>query len=166
MLRIDLDRLRRVGRARLDAQIAPGDAFWQDLDVTPGAPLTVHIDAQQAGEDVVVRGEVLGEFTLACRRCLEPTRVTIDEALGLLYREGEQEEDGDVRSLPAGPVLDLADPVREQVLLAVPRFANCREDCRGLCPHCGTNRNEATCDCTVEETDERWAPLRQLKKDA
>ena len=167
MLRIDLDRLRREGRARLDAEIAPGDAFWQDLDVTPNAPLHVSLEAQQAGEDVVVRGDMQGEFALSCRRCLAPTTATIDEALGLLYREGEQEEDGEVLSLPeTGTELDLAEAVREHVLLAVPRFAICREDCRGLCPHCGTNRNEAECACTEEETDERWAPLRRLKKDA
>lgn len=166
MLRIDLDRLRRDGRVRLDEEIAPDAAFWHDLDVTPSGPLTVRVDAQQAGEDVVVRGSLAGRFELPCRRCLEPTAVSIDEELGLLFREGEQEEDGEVLALPAGAQLDLAGPVREQVLLAVPRFAICREACRGLCPKCGTNRNEATCDCTDEETDERWAPLRQLKKDA
>lgn len=167
MLQIDLYRLRREGRTRLDAEIAPGDAFWQDLDVVPAAPLEVRLDAQQAGEDVVVRGALRGEFELACRRCLEPVTVSIDEEIGLLFREGEQEEDGEVLSLPeTGTELDLSGPVREQVLLAVPRFAICREGCRGLCPQCGTSWNVATCDCTEDETDERWAPLRRLKKDA
>lgn len=166
MLRIDLHRLRREGRARIEAEIPPGDAFWQNLDVAPTGPLSVALEAQQAGPDVVIRGELVGRFGLACSRCLEAVTVGIDEEVGLLYREGEAEEDGEVLALPDSDELDLAGPVREQVLLGVPRFAYCRADCRGLCPHCGTNLNEATCGCTVEELDERWAPLRRLKKDA
>ena len=167
MLRIDLDRLRKEGRRRLDADVPAGDPFWESMDVSPAAPLTVRLEAQQAGADVVVRGRIGGQFALTCSRCLEPVTVGIDEELGLLYRDGEVEEDGEVLSLPEkGTELDVAPAVREQVLLAVPRYAYCRGDCRGLCPHCGTNLNEAACGCTQEETDERWAPLRRLKKDA
>lgn len=167
MLRIDLHRLRREGRTRLDADIGPENAFWQELDVAPAAPLEVRLEAQQAGADVVVRGSVRGRFALACRRCLEPVTVGLEEDVGLLYREGEVEEDGEVLALPeTGTELDLAPAVREQVLLAVPRYASCRAECLGLCPQCGRNLNEGECDCRVEETDERWAPLRRLKKDA
>jgi uncharacterized protein len=150
----------------MEAEVPPGDAFWHELDVTPAGTLSVELEAQPAGPDVVVRGQLVGEFALSCRRCLEPVTVAIDEPIGLLYREGEPEEDGEVLALPDSDELDVTGPVREQVLLSVPRYAYCRENCRGLCPHCGTNLNEATCGCTVEEEDARWAPLRRLKKDA
>lgn len=168
MLSIDLNRLRQEGRGRLEADVPVDDPFWKDMDVTPRTPLHVRLDAQQAGHDVVVRGGISGTFGLGCRRCLEPVTVEVEEEMAILYREGEAPEDGggDVLPLPEqGTELDLTEPVREQVLLAVPRYVYCREDCRGLCPRCGTNLNQATCDCTVEEPDERWAPLRQLKKD-
>jgi uncharacterized protein len=89
----------------------------------------------------------------------------IDEEVALLYRAGEPgvDEAEDVLPLPDGAELDVTAPVREQVLLAVPRYVNCREDCRGLCPQCGTNWNEAECDCTSDELDERWEPLRRMK---
>lgn len=167
MLRIDLDRLRKEGRVRLDADVPVEDPFWESLDTAPAGPLVVRLEAQQAGPDVVVRGTIRGQFALSCRRCLEPVTAGFEEEVGLLYREGEVEEDGEVLSLPEkGTELDLTPAVTEQVLLAVPRYAYCREDCRGLCPQCGANRNEADCGCTEEETDERWAPLRRLKKDA
>ena len=168
MLHVDLNRLQRKGRARIDADIPPDSEFWADLGLEPRSPLEVRLEAQQAGPDVVVRGRVAGTFGLECRRCLEPVAVQIDEELGRLYRSGEdlaEDESEDVLPLPAGSELDLSEPVREQVLLAVPRFVHCREECKGLCPRCGTNLNEATCDCTVDENDERWAPLRQLKSD-
>ena len=168
MLHVDLNRLRREGRVVLDVAVPPDADFWRDMDVVPDAPLEVHLEAQQAGPDVVVRGRIEGRFAQECRRCLEAVEVEIDEEFGRLYREGEdlaEEESEDVLALPTGPELDLREPVREQVLLAVPPYVYCRNECQGLCPVCGTNRNEATCECTVEEEDERWAPLRRLQSE-
>ena len=168
MLHVDLNRLAREGRARLDVDIPTDAAFWEGLDLTPRSPLEVRLEAQQAGPDVVVRGTVRGEFAQECRRCLEPVTVEIDEDLSRLFRAGdelESEESEDVLPLPRDADLDLSGPVREQVMVAVPRYVYCRAECRGLCPQCGTNWNESECDCTTDETDERWAPLRQLQSD-
>lgn len=169
MLAVNLTRLGREGRVRLDVDVPADSAFWEDLDVVPTAPLEVRLEAQQAGPDVVVRGDLHGAFGMTCRRCLEPVQVDVDEEMAVLYRAGGTEEDGaggDVLPFPErGDDLDLTGPVREQVLLAVPRYVYCREDCKGLCAVCGANLNETTCECAVEEPDERWAPLRKLKKD-
>lgn len=168
MLQVDLNRLWREGRARVDVDVPPDADFWTDMEVTPRSPLEVRLEAQPAGPDVVVRGRVRGTFEQACRRCLEPVQVVIDEELGRLYRAGEALEDvesEDVLALPRDAELDLRGPVREQVLVAVPRYVYCRADCRGLCPQCGTNWNQSECDCTTDEMDERWAPLRQLQSD-
>jgi uncharacterized protein len=62
-----------------------------------------------------------------------------------------------------GHTLDLAPTLREQILLALPMDALCGEACKGLCPHCGQNLNEATCDCRADVADPRWAKLRELK---
>jgi uncharacterized protein len=166
MLTVDLNRLRRERRARIDADIAESAGFWSELELEPASPLEVRLEAQQAGLDVVVRGTVSGRFRQECRRCLEPVEVSVEEDLGRLYREGEaltEDEPEDVVALPKGAELDLSPEVREQVLLAVPQYAYCRETCQGLCPVCGINLNESTCECTVEEVDERWAPLRRLQ---
>ncbi len=167
MLLVDLNRLARDGRARIDADVPRDDPFWGGLELRPETPLDVRLEAQQAGPDVVVRGRVAGEFRLECRRCLEPVVAGIDEELGLLFRAGDvdAEEPEDVLPLPDTATLDLGPAVREQVLVAVPKYVICREDCRGLCPKCGTNLNEGTCECTTEEVDERWAPLRRLKRE-
>ncbi len=168
MLHVDLNRLQREGRARIDAEVGPGDAFWRDAELKPHSPLEVRLEAQQAGPDVVVRGQLRGQFELSCRRCLEPVVGGIDEEVGLLYRAGTEvgeDEPADVLPLPRVGSLDLADPLRELVLLAVPKYVYCREGCKGLCPGCGTNLNEAVCRCTSEDVDDRWAPLRQLKVD-
>ena len=59
--------------------------------------------------------------------------------------------------------IDLDEVLREQFYLALPMKPLCREDCAGLCPQCGTNRNTGTCSCETEPEDPRLAPLRRLK---
>ena len=168
MLLVDLNRLARDGRARVDVDIPPDAEFWQETDLRPASPLEVRLEAQQAGPDVVVRGDVRGTFDQECRRCLEPVEVEVDEEIGRLYRAGEvveAEESEDVLPLPQDADLDLSGAVREQVMVAVPRYVQCRAACKGLCPQCGTDLNESECDCTTDEMDERWAPLRQLQSE-
>ena len=57
--------------------------------------------------------------------------------------------------------LDLRDALREELLLAVPQFVECRPDCRGLCPECGANLNAGPCGCRPIR-DPRWGPLGDL----
>jgi len=81
-----------------------------------------------------------------------------DEAAG-----AEQELDaGDfVVPLEPGDSVDLTEVVRQHLVLALPLAARCREDCRGLCPRCGTNLNTGTCACDPREIDPRLEALRQ-----
>ena len=58
--------------------------------------------------------------------------------------------------------LDLKEVVREQILLALPEQAFCREDCKGLCEKCGANRNLIDCKCTESDIDPRWSALKNL----
>ena len=57
----------------------------------------------------------------------------------------------------------LEDVLREQVLLSLPVRTLCRPDCKGLCPHCGENRNQKECTCAEMETDPKWAALGELR---
>ncbi len=169
MLKVDLGRLERQHRLRLDAELAADDPIWAGTGIDLARPLAVRLEAQQVGRDVVVRGRFAGEVALECRRCLTAVRVPIEEDVAVLYQadlDAAEAEAAEVYPLPArGPELDLTPMVREQVVLAVPAFAVCAETCRGLCPTCGKNLNEGSCDCHPEVGDDRWAALRRLKSD-
>lgn len=165
MLIVDLGRLGRERRLRLEKVIGPEDPLWNGLDFRFAGPLRVELEAQTVEHDVLVRGRVVGELEYECRRCLEPVTRRLDEDISMFYRSGVAEEDAEaeeVYALPERGDLDLGPALREQVALAVPGYALCREDCRGLCPQCGTNRNQSDCDCEVEHGDDRWAALRRI----
>ena len=61
-----------------------------------------------------------------------------------------------------GSVIDVDSLVREELLLAAPDHVLCQQNCKGICPTCGADRNAATCDCGTVEIDPRWAGLKEL----
>jgi len=169
MLKLDLGRLGQERRLVIEGEIAPSDPVWEGMDAVLEGPVTARLEAQQAGADVVVRGRLEGAVAVECRRCLKPLVLPVETEVTLLFRAGvdeQQAEDEEVYALPArGSELDLREPLREQFLLALPQFVVCDEGCRGLCPTCGVDRNEVSCDCGTSAVDERWGPLRRLKQD-
>lgn len=165
MLKVDLGLLHKQRRLEIEAEIPAEDPVWAEAGIVLQEPLSAVLDVQQAGPDVVVRGRLEGRAALACRRCLVPVEHVIDEEVTWLFRAGISEveaEAEEVYPLPAkGRELDLMPAVWEQVALAVPEYVLCVPECRGLCPQCGRNRNEAECGCTKPEVDDRWAALRR-----
>jgi uncharacterized protein len=167
MLKVDLGLLARQHRARIDERIEPDDPLWARLGFRFGGPVAVRLDVQQAGADVVARGRLSGTAELACRRCMTPVPVELNEELTFVFRSGltpVEAEAEEVYPLPErSRELDLGGPLREHVLLAVPEYVICAETCRGFCPRCGINLNQASCECIVEDEDPRWAALRRLR---
>lgn len=168
MLEIELQALGREPREWTE-RIPVEDGPWSDTDLRFAEAPRARLRASFAGDrDVHVRGEVEAVLVLECRRCLRDVRRELGVELDLLYdakvdKEGDEEQ---VYQLEAeAGTLDLAPAVREQLLLHVPPFPVCREDCRGLCPKCGIDRNEESCDCTLVEPDPRWDALRELKEE-
>lgn len=128
-------------------------------------------------ESVQFRGRLQASLGMVCGRCLEPFVHGLDEDLDLFFmprgpqRDADEEEqevelsDRDlVVAYYSNDRIDLGEMAREQMLLALPLRRLCREDCAGLCPSCGINRNTGRCDCQPTEAtaDERLAPLRKL----
>jgi uncharacterized protein len=167
MLHLSLAAVDR-GDAHLREQVPPDHAMWNDTGVELAAPLEVDLTATDVGEGVLVRGTLATTVRQACRRCLEPVEQEVREHVDLLFTEPAQGDDdvddGEVYPLPArGDDLDLTDAVREQVLLQVPQFTLCREECRGLCPTCGANLNDGACECVPEQASSPWDALKNVK---
>ena len=122
--------------------------------------------------DIRLDGEFSTSLELVCARCLEPVIEKVGRKFDLLYRPQGADAGKEEMSVTAaeaevsyyqGEGLLLEDVLREQVLLAVPLKAICREDCKGLCPQCGKNLNVETCSCDNAITDPRWGALKDLR---
>ena len=144
-----------------------------DAECRLDGPLEVCCTARRTGEGKAeFAGRLKGVALLDCDRCLERYALPLDVAFALRAEvrgvaAPERAEEGeagaaDLIELDA-PCLDLDELMREQLLLALPEKRLCREDCAGLCPQCGANRNEAACDCAKNTGDSPFAALAVLK---
>jgi uncharacterized protein len=123
-------------------------------------------------QDIRLRGRLATTIEMACARCLEPVTHDVRRDFELLYRPLGTDAGRDELSVTdaeaeigyyEGEGVLLEDVLREQVLLALPLKVTCREDCKGLCPHCGKNLNEAQCSCEVPMEDPRWQALKDIR---
>ena len=123
------------------------------------AAVDVRLDLEALTDGIVVDGRVLVPWHGTCRRCLVPAAGIIDSEVHELYQHVVTDPEA---FEIVGDQLDLRPMVREILVLDAPINPLCREDCAGLCPHCGIDRNLGTCSCETESTDPRWDALRGL----
>ena len=139
----------------------------QDYRVEPPEPeVELRIGRSLSGVHLSLRTEV--ELVGPCWRCLEEARVRLAVESEEFAAEGRPPDapfDEDLDSAYVeGLRLDVAGWARDAIAEAVPATILCREDCAGLCPACGANRNAGDCGCVVVETDPRWDALRELSE--
>jgi len=113
-------------------------------------------------EGILVQGKLDVGITGECYRCLEPVTQNVTLELEELFVYPPQP--GAEQVVDEAAILDLAPLLRDEVLIITSRGLLCREDCKGLCPNCGTNLNNETCDCVQDAGDPRLAQLRNLLK--
>lgn len=160
---------------QLHAELAP-DQFTEALaDVgVDAARCAVSLDAQlsKQKETVLCSGQLRGALVLPCQRCLEPAKVNVDVPLHTVFTEAPADVDVTDAADDAddvdyahhdGETVDLWPTVREQLILTVPMTVLCQEDCRGLCPSCGVDRNTTSCDCQPAPTLSAFSALRSVK---
>ena len=163
-----------------EQEFAPG-AIDMGPEVTQKSPLHAAGRAQLVEEhrgkhktlrDIRLNGELRTSLELPCARCLEPVAQQVEREFDLLYRPlgaDAGKEELSVTGAEAeigyyqGEGLLLEDVLREQVLLALPLKVICREDCKGLCPHCGRNLNVEPCSCAEPAEDPRWSALKEIR---
>lgn len=176
MLIINVSQIPPEG-VPVNADLVPAEVHVDgedNFELRPGGTLRSHVERGEE-DSVHLRGHLSARLGLQCGRCLEPFELPVDEELDLFYLPhrddgGIEEEEDEVElsdrdmvvAFYRGGQLDLGQMVREQFFLALPMKHVCREDCAGLCPTCGINRNQARCACPPEPADARLVALKKL----
>jgi uncharacterized protein len=131
-----------------------------------------HHGKRETIQDIRIQGQLATSLEAFCARCLEPLTQDVKREFDLLYRPQGADAGRDEISVTdaeaeisyyEGNGILLDDVVREQILLAVPLKLTCREDCKGLCPQCGKNRNVEECSCVTTLEEPRWAALKDIR---
>lgn len=138
-----------------------GEQGWLDA--------TIFVDGEvtNTGRFLEIAGVIHAkQVRFVCNRCLEEYSSSLEVPFSEEFQEAvleTNEEDNDI-SYYQGDEIDITELVRESLLLAEPLKTLCREDCKGLCLHCGTNLNLTSCSCLENIVDPRLAVLQQLIK--
>src|ERR1051326_2509522 len=157
--------LRRI---RFDETFEPGQIDFAGENLEQNSPLQAagiaELLAHSEGE-LRIQGRYTVEMAAQCDRCLGTARFPLDSRFDLFYRPvsfiareeevGIDEGEAEIGFYEKGGI-ELEEILREQVLLALPMQRVCSAACKGICPVCGRNRNETTCDCKIENSDDRW----------
>ena len=170
-MKLDVGKIRQAD-TRYDRTFEPSEVEMPGDAYRIVAPVQIGFDVHKDKDKFRLVGTLRTELELPCSRCLEPFRFPVDLDFDQRYlpqAEASTEEETEVAEEDLGTSfyrdeqIDLSELIREQVYLVLPMKPLCREDCRGLCPHCGTNLNAGTCECAAAWEDPRLAPLKLLK---
>ena len=171
---LDLNRLHGQ-REHFERRFEPSAFDPQDEDYRVAAPVDLSMDVEKAGKDAFrVTGRAITRLALDCSRCLEGFEIAVDARFELRYVPQVQNQGDDEREIAEDDLttayyregsLDVIDMLREQFQLALPMKPLHSEDCRGLCPECGTNLNKTDCSHQPTWEDPRLAPLKALLRE-
>lgn len=163
-----------VKKVRFDETFQTGEIDFSGAEVRQSGPLHATGDAELLANtdgEVRIKGHLSVEMECECDRCLCRARFPLDSRFDLFYRPSaalnrDQEvaiDEGEAQmGFYEGMGVELEEVLREQVILLMPMQRICTDDCKGICPVCGRNRNESSCDCRVETVDDRWSALRNI----
>ena len=164
-----------IKKIRFDGVYEPGQLDFAESGLTQITPLHALGEAElleNTGGEVRVKGHITVKMEADCDRCLAKAQFPVDAPFDLFYEPnsavaGESEiaiDEGQAEiGFYTGAGIELEEILQEQVLLMVPMHRLCSEACQGICPLCGKNRNEVSCDCSAVPADDRWSELKQFK---
>ena len=170
-MRIELENLEG-GKGDFAHVYQPDELNPVDERVRVTEPVTVKGKVKLSSNEVFVNGHIDTRAQVDCDRCLQPVELPVSADFALEYITGSDYESSDVAELTEaelsvsvfdGKAIDVDEIVKEQILLTVPTRMLCREECKGICPECGIDKNTGECQCVTDDIDPRWAALKNLK---
>jgi uncharacterized metal-binding protein YceD (DUF177 family) len=151
--------------AEFSEELKKGDAVFDGIDYDDN--FKIDINATKDGtESVIIEGAINGKVNLTCGRCLENISQPIDTEFTVIFRKKSaitgDDAQTDVRSYVNNEI-DLHECLYETIMLEIPLKPLCSQDCRGLCPVCGINKNKEKCSCSLEPGNaETYKPFKGL----
>lgn len=185
-MKISVDQLAETCETE---DYAPGRQWWEERfpdhsDV--GAVLleepVFRVEATRMGSNIDLSGQFQGAIEAECGRCLKRYRHALQDRFHLLLEPGPEQSSLDPEGREnlerdgiclgdelesgwyQGKDLELDNFLREVIALSLPTQPVCNEECSGLCPHCGVDRNEVHCDCTEPKPESPFAVLQTLRR--
>lgn len=173
-MKLDIDNIKRGEETRLDLKfnLAPYsiDFYGDTIDII--SPVDVDGELYIIDFKLYINLKIKTDMQVNCHRCLEPFTYPFSSSIDAeiidedLFDYEEDDAYEDIIYYKEN-ILDLEDLVKDHIIMNLPIKFICKEECQGLCPQCGANLGEASCDCSNMESledniDPRLAKLKVL----
>ncbi len=129
------------------------------------SPVVIHIHLDKEVHQILFKADITTSGQFECDRCLDEFQQKLNAEYSMVYLYDQEsvakysEEEVQVIT-PDTVYIDPAEDIRQMVLFSIPLKLLCREECKGLCPHCGKNLNSGSCSCEPNTVDPRWDTLK------
>lgn len=139
-------------------------------DVKLSSPVVSRLSINKVGSEIIISGRLRAAMDLQCSRCLKDFKRDLDIPVNVVYHPVEDVEaerhalrdDEMDMGFYKGDELDLQELIKEQVLLNGEMKPLCSDQCKGICPKCGTDLNTGQCNCGTKEIDPRLEVLKNF----
>jgi len=169
-MRIELENAEAPG-GRFSQTYEDGELAFDESDLRLIEPVQVQGQIRRNSGQLEIKGDLHTRVAILCGRCLKEVQLPIDvdfaeRFAGTVSWRNEEHHELSQEDLDLGLVdeaIELDDLVKEEILLALPGHVLCNENCKGICPNCGADRNAVDCGCESEQVDSRWEKLKELR---
>lgn len=157
---IDLNR-RKISKKKVHLVCAE-ESFYDDGEkIEFISPVTLDGELYLTGDIINLEGRILTELSLSCSRCLSDFSHTIDIPIHEKFSTNHDNKDDEIIFID-GDTIDITDIIKNNIVMSLPIKKLCKDECKGLCQHCGTNLNTSSCNCEKDDIDPRLAKLKDL----
>ena len=169
-MKIRVDSIPGEG-LRIERKIDPSDL---EPDV-PGHGLPEAFSfigrARRSSAGVMVKGNLTGSVRSQCGRCLGNFKMPVDAGMDIMFLPRSERADDETELVDVdesfsyydGDSIDLLKEIKDLIIVSLPIKPICREDCKGLCPHCGADLNEGACRCGGKSGPSPFDELKELR---
>jgi uncharacterized protein len=137
-------------------------------------PVRCDLSVVREYDHLRVSGNVKVGVSLTCSRCLVVVESSIDSSFTIIFRRGtpqetaweeetEISEQDLISAFFSGDEIDLGHEIEEQIAMEVPLRPLCGDNCKGLCPECGTDLNHSSCSCSGKQFNFKFSALKDFK---
>lgn len=170
-MKVNIVDIRKMMQGARQDVVYDGPLALSDLQLD--GPAHVELRLTNAMSRILVRGELSGKLIVECARCAEPFALPLQAEVDEEFLPQSSPEVAEAGDSPWNDLnvfhdeaneIDLTEVLRQNAIAALPIQPLCQEDCLGLCPKCGENRNRVKCECKTTDIDPRLQPLMDLQQ--
>ena len=123
------------------------------------SPVSFNLKVTKSHKNIFIKGNVRTDLVLICSRCLKESDYPLTSDLEYTFCPTKEEEfvdDLELRSedmefsFYKGEQIDLSQVIIEHIIMSIPLKPLCQVLCKGLCPNCGIDQNQDTCECSKD----------------